>query len=149
MSGGDDDRLNPIPVALIGAGVAWLAISLVQRSAAGGGELGPGHYPVYEGYDEDDGFWTRVKARAGAYGRAARRRLAEVRQGEMLVAGAVGLAAGIAIGVSLPTAPDARKRLGKAGEQVAGAAKARLDAARAAAERAYERIRTEAGRVTH
>lgn len=60
-------RENPIPIALIGLGVAWLAISQTRRpTSAVGYESGSGYYPTYEGYDEGDGLRAKVKAKAEA-----------------------------------------------------------------------------------
>jgi ElaB/YqjD/DUF883 family membrane-anchored ribosome-binding protein len=59
-------RENPIPIALIGLGVAWLAISQTRRSSVGGGYEASGYYPTYEGYDEDEGLRAKVKAKADA-----------------------------------------------------------------------------------
>jgi ElaB/YqjD/DUF883 family membrane-anchored ribosome-binding protein len=56
---------NPIPVALIGLGIAWLAVAQTRRSTHTGIGVGSeGYYPTYEGYDEDDGVRAKVKARA-------------------------------------------------------------------------------------
>jgi len=67
-------RENPIPIALIGLGVAWLAISQTKRHATGGsGYQAAGYYPTYEGYDEDEGLRAKVKAKA----EAAKAKLAE------------------------------------------------------------------------
>lgn len=55
-------RENPVPIALIGLGVAWLAISQTRRRA----EHPEGYYPTHEGYDEDEGLRTKVRARAEA-----------------------------------------------------------------------------------
>ncbi|MBW8813008.1 MAG: DUF3618 domain-containing protein [Caulobacterales bacterium] len=57
---------NPIPIALIGLGVAWLAISQTRRRAEPAGYSGAGYYPTYEGYDEDEGLRAKVKAKADA-----------------------------------------------------------------------------------
>ncbi len=60
---------NPIPIALIGLGVAWLAISQTRRTPRGvTGEManGEGYYPTYEGYDEDEGVRAKVRAKAQA-----------------------------------------------------------------------------------
>jgi len=59
-------RENPIPIALIGLGVAWLAISQTRRPRAAADEHAEGHYPTYEGYDEDEGLRAKVRARAEA-----------------------------------------------------------------------------------
>jgi len=67
-------RENPIPIALIGLGVAWLAISQTRRPSIGGsGYQASGYYPTYEGYDEDEGLRAKVKAKA----EAAKAKLAE------------------------------------------------------------------------
>ncbi len=59
-------RENPIPIALIGLGVAWLAIAQTRRDPTLGGAYPNGYYPVHEGYDEDEGLKAKVKARAEA-----------------------------------------------------------------------------------
>ena len=63
-------RENPIPIALIGLGVAWLAIAQTRRGTPRGltGDManGEGYYPTYEGYDEDEGVRAKVKAKADA-----------------------------------------------------------------------------------
>jgi len=58
-------RENPIPIALIGLGVAWLAISQTRRASAGAG-YAEGYYPTYEGYDEEEGLRAKVRAKAEA-----------------------------------------------------------------------------------
>lgn len=58
-------RENPIPIALIGLGVAWLAISQTRRpSGSDGGYREAGYYPTYEGYDEEETLRAKVKAKA-------------------------------------------------------------------------------------
>jgi ElaB/YqjD/DUF883 family membrane-anchored ribosome-binding protein len=57
---------NPIPIALIGLGVAWLAISQTRRRTEPARYEGSGYYPTYEGYDEDEGLRAKVKARTEA-----------------------------------------------------------------------------------
>lgn len=69
----DQLRENPIPIALIGLGVAWLAISQTRRSSTAGAYQGSGYYPTYEGYDEEEGLRAKVKAKA----EAAKAKLAE------------------------------------------------------------------------
>ena len=60
-------RENPIPIALIGLGIAWLAISQTRRPANGAAAYqGSGYYPTYEGYDEDETLRAKVKAKADA-----------------------------------------------------------------------------------
>ncbi|WP_296594807.1 DUF3618 domain-containing protein [Phenylobacterium sp.] len=58
-------RENPIPIALIGLGVAWLAIGQTRRNG-GGAYAGGGYYPTYEGYDEEETLRAKVKAKAEA-----------------------------------------------------------------------------------
>ena len=65
-------RENPIPIALIGLGVAWLAIGQTRR-ATGSAGYPAGYYPVHEGYDEHESIRDRVKAKA----EQAKARLAE------------------------------------------------------------------------
>lgn len=62
----DQLRENPIPIALIGLGVAWLAISQTRRYPGGSGYQPAGYYPTYEGYDEEEGLRAKVKAKAEA-----------------------------------------------------------------------------------
>ena len=59
-------RENPIPIALIGLGVAWLAIGQTRRGGERALAYGEGYYPTHEGYDEDAGLRTKVRARAEA-----------------------------------------------------------------------------------
>jgi len=60
-------RENPVPIALIGLGVAWLALSQTRRPARGaGGYQAAGYYPTYEGYDEEETLRAKVKAKADA-----------------------------------------------------------------------------------
>jgi ElaB/YqjD/DUF883 family membrane-anchored ribosome-binding protein len=60
----DQLRENPIPIALIGLGVAWLAISQTRRGSSSG--YPEGYYPTYEGYDEDETLRAKVRAKAEA-----------------------------------------------------------------------------------
>ncbi|WP_068875764.1 MULTISPECIES: DUF3618 domain-containing protein [unclassified Phenylobacterium] len=62
----DQLRENPIPIALIGLGVAWLAISQTRRQPSAIGYEGSGYYPTYEGYDEGESLRAKVKAKADA-----------------------------------------------------------------------------------
>lgn len=58
-------RENPIPVALIGLGIAWLAVAQTRRTHSSGiGAASDGYYPTYEGYDEDEGVRAKVRAKA-------------------------------------------------------------------------------------
>ncbi len=58
-------RENPIPIALIGLGVAWLAIGQTRRSSDTS-YRGAGYYPTYEGYDTEESLRAKVKAKADA-----------------------------------------------------------------------------------
>src|SRR4051812_45664861 len=69
----DQLRENPIPIALIGLGVAWLAISQTRRATSQASGYPDGYYPTYEGYDEEEGLRAKVKAKA----EAAKARLAD------------------------------------------------------------------------
>lgn len=57
-------KSNPVPFALIGLGVAWLAVNETRRRR--GDSHAEGYYPVYEGYDDHQGIGGKVKVRAGA-----------------------------------------------------------------------------------
>jgi hypothetical protein len=119
-------RRNPVPLALLGVGAAWLVLDQVQRNSAG---VKPaGYFDIYEGYDPNDDAQGRIAARlaiakaklAGAMGharagasslarsvrtagfrRSVRRRLGEPVEAETLTAAFVGLAIGLAIGFGL------------------------------------------------
>lgn len=72
---------------------------LAERGAAGPQVVKPeglaGHYPIYEGYD-DDGL-----GKLRGLSRRTRLRLAAAMDREALAMGAAGLAVGVAIGVAL------------------------------------------------
>jgi hypothetical protein len=74
-------RENPIPIALIGAGVAWLALSQAKRATA----APEGYYETWEGYDDSGRLGERIKARAKGALTTAKTRLdaatAEVKDG--------------------------------------------------------------------
>jgi hypothetical protein len=55
---------NPIPIALIGAGIAWLALSQGRRNKGYDTYSGQGYYETYEGYDEDGGLKSKIKSKA-------------------------------------------------------------------------------------
>jgi len=55
---------NPIPIALIGAGIAWLALSQTKRKPAYDPYSGQGYYETYEGYDENGGLKGKIKSKA-------------------------------------------------------------------------------------
>lgn len=134
MSGSTDKLLaaaeragrNPVPLALLGLGAAWLVFDQIQRSSTG---VKPaGYFDIYEGYDPNEDAQGRLAARlatakakiAGAMGQAragasslarsvrtagfrtsVRRRLGAPVEAEALAAGLVGFAVGLAIGFGL------------------------------------------------
>lgn len=55
---------NPIPIALIGAGIAWLALSQSKRRSSYDPYSGQGYYETYEGYDESGGLKGKIKSKA-------------------------------------------------------------------------------------
>jgi hypothetical protein len=55
---------NPIPIALIGAGIAWLALSQSKRKPSYDPYTGQGYYETYEGYDENGGLKGKIKSKA-------------------------------------------------------------------------------------
>ncbi|WP_309087237.1 DUF3618 domain-containing protein [Phenylobacterium sp.] len=55
---------NPIPIALIGAGIAWLALSQSKRKPAYDPYSGQGYYETYEGYDESGGMKGKIRSKA-------------------------------------------------------------------------------------
>lgn len=68
---------NPIPIALIGAGIAWLALSHGRRNSGSGygyGATSP--YSTYEGYDEGEGLGDKLKAQARGAVESAKVKLA-------------------------------------------------------------------------
>ncbi|HEX7887187.1 MAG TPA: DUF3618 domain-containing protein [Phenylobacterium sp.] len=69
----DQLRENPAPIALIGLGVAWLAIGQTRRGSSSQAYREAGYYPTYEGYDEEEDLRAKVKAKA----EAAKAKLAE------------------------------------------------------------------------
>jgi len=56
-------KANPIPIALIGVGIAWLALSQTRKASAGTDAYAGQYYETYEGYDEDGNFSTKLKRR--------------------------------------------------------------------------------------
>jgi hypothetical protein len=64
---------NPIPIALIGAGIAWLALSQT-RSRSGYSSYGT-PYQTYEGYEEREGLGAKLKSKADRALETAREKL--------------------------------------------------------------------------
>jgi len=111
-------KANPIPIALIGVGIAWWALG--QRR---GGQddydaySGQGYYETYEGYDED-GAGGKLKARA----RAAKAKVAELAAQAKDAIGHAGAGAGERAGSVKERlsglAGAAQARAGEAGQRV-------------------------------
>ncbi|MBI1198888.1 MAG: hypothetical protein GC203_13585 [Phenylobacterium sp.] len=134
MSGSTDKLLaaaeragrNPVPLALLGLGAAWVVFDQIQRNSSG---VKPaGYFDIYEGYDPNEDAQGRLatrlatakakiagavdQARAGAsslarsvraagFRTSVRRRLGAPVEAEALAAGLVGFAIGLAIGFGL------------------------------------------------
>lgn len=83
---------NPLPIALIGLGVAWLAISQTRRThLAGSSAMGvDGYYPTYEGYEGEEGLRAKVREKA----EAAKAKLARTADGAKARLSAASHAAG-------------------------------------------------------
>jgi hypothetical protein len=73
-------RENPIPIALIGAGVAWLALSMARSGRGSDGSFSGQYYETYEGYDEDAGKGRKLKAKARNVAQAAKGRIADAKE---------------------------------------------------------------------
>jgi hypothetical protein len=82
-------RSNPIPVALIGVGIAWLALGQSRKGRAGTDAYAGQYYETYEGYDEDGNFTRKLKNRVTGAVDQAKGALAGARsKAEGAVAGA-------------------------------------------------------------
>lgn len=159
-------RDHPIPVAMIGAGVVWLALSSYYQSGD-------------EDYEDEDAETTahKLRERAAAVGKSARAGAAEVRDkagrvghrarvqaaratrsgGDFvrehpLLVGAAGIAAGVAIAAALPRTKSEDNVFGERAERVKKAAKSTAKkegrAVREAAKSAVERAREVAAERT-
>lgn len=128
-------RDNPVPAAMIGAGILWLALSTRVRRRA----------DDYEDYDDDivgEGstrarFRERaaavrddVRERAGKVSRQARRQAERAKQGtgrfvheHPILVGAAGIALGAAVAASLPRSDRENRTFGERSDQVRQAAK--------------------------
>ena len=56
-------KANPIPIALIGLGIAWLAINQTRKPTGDDDEFSGQYYATYEGYDEDASLGRKLKER--------------------------------------------------------------------------------------
>jgi len=128
-------RDNPVPAAMIGAGILWLALSARARRQA----------EYYDDYDDDIGdedsmghrFRERaaavrddVRERAGKVSRQARRQAERAKHGtgrfvndHPILVGAAGVALGAAVAASLPRSGREDRTFGERSDQVKQAAK--------------------------
>jgi hypothetical protein len=117
---------NPIPVAMICLGAAWLA--LTPRRNRQSDPKPAGYFDIYEGFDPDEDGRVRLAARmavaraklsgafdaakgqaeavaravrASAYHRSIRKKLGAAVEVETVAAAGVGLVVGLAIGIGL------------------------------------------------
>ena len=123
---------NPIPVALICLGAAWLALTPRRRPS----EPKPtGYFDIYEGFDPDEDGRARLAARmsvararlsgafdaakgqaeavaravrASSYHRSIRKKLGAAVEVETVAAVGVGVVVGLAIGIGLMAASRRR-----------------------------------------
>ena len=59
----EQSKANPIPIALIGVGIAWLALSQSRKSAGTPDAYSGRQYETYEGYDDEGNFSRKLKRR--------------------------------------------------------------------------------------
>jgi len=145
----DELAANAVPLALIGIGVAWLAVRALQPHEED--PVAGGHYDVYEGYEEDEGFRAKLasrmaqartrltdvfgqareglagvadtvrEGRAGEMAEAARQRVDKTIREEPMTFGVVALIAGVVLGALLKSfAPDADEEPAKSSLNGAG-----------------------------
>lgn len=57
---------NPIPIALIGVGIAWWALGQTKRKSAAYDPYSGSYYETYEGYDDDETFGRKLKRKSAA-----------------------------------------------------------------------------------
>jgi len=118
---------NPIPVAMICLGAAWLALSPRRRSRTSDPKPA-GYFDIYEGFDPDEDGRARLAARmsvaraklsgafdaakgqaeavaravrASSYHRSIRKKLGAAVEVETVAAAGVGVVVGLAIGIGL------------------------------------------------
>lgn len=144
----DTTRNNPVPVALIGIGIAWLAMSGRQGSAGGQGARDSSQNWLNDGEESSESSMTE---RARQISRDARSRLSETVEGarsamhhatdrsrqtydralagvshvideQPLVLGALGLAAGAALGAMLPRTASEDEWLGEVSDSAKASA---------------------------
>lgn len=113
---------NPIPIALIGVGIAWWALGQSKRSRDGYDSYSGTYYETYEGYDEDDGMGRKLKRKATAAVGAAKEKVSGVvdKAKDGLSSAKTGATDGLdtAKGRVAGLTGAAREKAGAAGQQV-------------------------------
>jgi hypothetical protein len=133
-------KANPIPIALIGAGIAWLALSQTRKSTGETDAYSGQYYETYEGYDEEGNFSRKLKRRVSGAVEQAKGALSTAKaKADNAVAGAKEKLATAKTGAT-DGADEARGRI--AGFTTAAQAKA-AEARRAAEARFQETLDTE------
>ncbi|WGF90825.1 DUF3618 domain-containing protein [Marinivivus vitaminiproducens] len=132
-------RDNPLPVALVGAGLAWLMVS----SRIGSGDAGHAQAKAHDAMDAAHHRGDRARegvsslrddtARTGERGMQASRHIVSMVEDHPVVLGAVGLAIGAVLESILPRSQAEDRVLGPAADamkgEVRGAAAQAMDAA--------------------
>ncbi|GAB4371203.1 MAG: hypothetical protein Kow00114_31940 [Kiloniellaceae bacterium] len=120
-------RDNPVPAAMIGAGILWLALSSRSRRPAEDDSDTAADNPAAAKFRERAG---DVRQRAGKIGRQARRQAARARDGSgrfvhehPILVGAAGVALGAALAASLPRSGREDRAFGERADRVKTAAK--------------------------
>ena len=72
-------RENPIPIALIGVGIAWWALSQKKRSSYDP-YSGAGYYETYEGYEEDGSLKRKITRRVSGAVDVAKTKLSTAKE---------------------------------------------------------------------
>ena len=76
----DHAKQNSIPLALIAAGIAWMAFGRWQRTTLANGYVGVRPYDTYEGYQDEDGAGRKLKARVDGAVSAAKDAMSDARE---------------------------------------------------------------------
>ncbi|MGD1877596.1 MAG: DUF3618 domain-containing protein [Kiloniellaceae bacterium] len=152
-------RENPVPVAMVGAGILWLALSSrAKRQADDGDRLGDGVRAKVEEEshklrDRAAALGSDVRDRAGKVGRKARSQATRASQStgrfvkdHPVLVGVAGVAVGAAVAASLPRSDREDRVFGERSDRMKEAAKSAAvregrkvqDAAKAAVKKAKE-----------